>query len=78
MKTLEKYEAGRKIKPTEFHPIELKQMKIVRYLAKSGTAINKAVSFDLFDSIHKMTEYNGTVQAIGYRGLVPTILILKR
>lgn len=78
MKTLEKYERSRKIKPTEFHPKELRSMTIVRYLAKSGTAINKAVSFDLFDSVHKMTEYNGTIQAVGYCGLIPTILILKR
>ena len=77
MNTLQKYELGRDIKPTEFHPAELKQCKIVRYLAKSGTAKNSRVSFDLFDSIHKMSEYGGVIQAIGYIGVEPTVLILK-
>ena len=78
MKTLEKLEASRGIVPTRFHPKELEEMKLVRYLATSGTASNKNLDTNLFDSIHKMNENGSFVQAIGYIGLKPTILIFKR
>ena len=78
MTTLQKLEISRRIKPTEFHPKSLSNHKLVRYLATSGTASNKNLDANLFDSIHQMSESNGYIQAIGYRELKPTILIFKK
>lgn len=78
MNTLEKLENSRRIKPTEFHPKSLQNHELVRYLAVSGTASNRNLDTNLFDSIHKMSESNGFIQAIGYRNLKPTILIFKK
>ena len=78
MTTLQKLENSRKIKPTEFHPETLKNHRLVRYLATSGTASNRNLDTDLFDSIHKMSESNRFIQAIGYRNLQPPILIFKK
>lgn len=78
MTTLEKYEASRNQQPTIFEPSELKDYKIIRYLASKGTAVNKAVSSDLFSVIIKMSEHNGVVQAIGVCNNKPVVLILKK
>lgn len=78
MTTLEKYEAKRNLEPTIFEPSELKDYKIIRYLASKGTAINKAVSSDLFTVITKMSEHNGIVQAVGVCNNKPVVLILKK
>lgn len=78
MTALEKLENSRRLKPTEFHPKTLQNHELVRYLAVSGTASNRNLDTNLFDSIHQMSESNGFIQAIGYRNLKPTILIFKK
>lgn len=78
MTTLQKLENSRQLKPTEFHPETLKNHELVRYLATSGTASNRNLDTNLFDSIHKMSESKRYIQAIGYRNLHPTILIFKK
>jgi len=78
MTTLEKYEASRNIAPTIFEPKELKDYKIIRYLAKKGTAVNKSVSSDLFTVITKISAHQNTIQAIGIHNNKPVVLILQK
>ena len=78
MTTLEKHEGSRNIAPTIFEPKELKDYKIIRYLAKKGTAVNKSVSSDLFTVITKMSTYQNTIQAIGIHNNKPVVLILQK
>ncbi len=47
------------------------------YLIGNVVRPNKALSFDLFDSVHVIRKSKKYYHAIGYRGLEATILILE-
>lgn len=78
MKTLEKLEASRKIRPTEFHPKHLSEMKLYGYIGKVGLCIDKKMTFDLFDSVHFVKSNGITTHAMGVNGTKLTYLILKK
>ena len=78
MKTLEKLEASRKIRPTEFHPKHLSEMKLYGYIGKTGLCINKNITFDLFDSVHFVKNTGVTIHAMGMNGTKATYLILNK
>jgi hypothetical protein len=78
MRTIDKLNASRGIKPTVFSPNWLSEYTNVKYIPKNGVGTNKNVSADLFDEIIKVKQIGNVVHAIGYRDLKPEFLILSK
>jgi len=78
MRTIDKLNASRGIKPTVFMPTWLSEYTKVKYIPKNGVGTNKNVSVDLFDEIIKVKQIGNVVHAVGLRKEVPTFLILSK
>jgi hypothetical protein len=78
MRTIDKLNAIRNIKPTVFSPNWLIEYTNVKYIPKNGVGTNKNVSADLFDEIIKVKQIGNTIHAVGLRKEVPTFLILSK
>ena len=82
MKTLEKYEAKRNIKPTIFRPSWLSEYSkcyTVRTIKDSKRVVTtQRVHTHLFDEIIKMKVESGDIHAVGLIKEKQTFLILRK